>query len=155
MNGKPLWMLPGWIYVYRTRKPGALLGLPLIGRHNGYTGQTRNPKMRHIEHTEGGGRYNKPRANWSDLDPKRYLVFYLPMCPKWLLNLMELVAILVTWPVYNDRMNRWNPRRIPLKVAARQREIRDRSGVRWIPHLNAGHLIGILVILGLVAWGWW
>lgn len=144
---RPRWMAPGWIYAYRCRKPGAVLGLPLIGWHWGYVGQTRNPRMRHLEHTEGGGRYGKPPASWSDRKPRRFVLFYLPMCPQWLLNVVEAMWVVLLWPVYNDKLNRWNPRRISRRGAARMRVLRD-AGV-WTPNLKA---VPLLALTALALW---
>lgn len=154
MSG-PRWMMPGEVYAYRTRKPGAVLGLPLLGRHWGYVGQTRNPKARHGEHMNGGGRYGKPAANWSDLSPKRYVLFRLGHCPQWLLNLVELIVIRLLLPVYNDRMNRGNPRRITRRKAARQRAQRDfivaRGGPRgWSWNFTLGHALALVVLVVMV-----
>jgi hypothetical protein len=149
----PRWTLPGAIYAYRTRKSHAVLGLPIIGRHWGYVGQTRNERARHEEHLQGGGRYGKPAAPWSDLRPRRYVLFRAKRCPQWVLNLLELMFILILMPVYNEKLNKANPRRISRPRAARQRLIRGRLG--WCLALHGGHWFsaGILaaVIIGLVS----
>lgn len=138
----------GEIYLYRVRKPGAILGLPVLGRHNGYIGQTRNPRARHGEHMNGGGRYGGPAAPWSDLAPRRYVLFRMTHCPQWLLNLAERVAIWALFPVYNDKMNRHNPRRISRPRARRQRLARDVTG--WSLSLNPGHLLLAVTVLILI-----
>jgi hypothetical protein len=141
--------MPGAVYVYRTRKPNALIGLPIVGRHFGYVGQSRNLKARHGEHLYGGGRYGKPPASWSDLKPKRYVLFKLPHCPQWLLDLMEFLFIRILFPVYNDKLNRGNPRRIDRKRAARMRVRRDVT--RWSFYLGWQHLF-LAAALVIVAW---
>lgn len=145
----PRWMMPGEVYAYRVNKPNAFLGLPFIGRHWGYVGQTRNPKARHGEHMDGGGRYGKGPAPWSDLRPKRYTLFKVSHCPQWILNLMERLAVYLLWPVYNDKMNRWNPRRISRIRAARHRYFRERR--LRIPVLQPLTMI-MLALMILGAW---
>lgn len=137
----------GEVYAYRTRKPGALLGLPIVGRHWGYCGQTRRPDIRDREHRFGGGRYGKLPASWSDLDPTRYVIFRMNHCPQWLLNLVELAVIRALFPVYNDRMNRANPRRVPRHVAAAHRVTRDQGG--WTPRIGWDHLV--ILIIAIIA----
>lgn len=148
----PRWTMPGAVYVYRTRKPGAILGLPLLGRHFAYVGQSRNLKARHREHLEGGGRYNCTPKPWADLDPKRYILFRMKHCPQWALDLVEWLVIQLLLPVYNDKMNRANPRRIPARVATRQRAQRDLRGWSWNlrPAVLAGCLLAVGVLLALV-----
>jgi hypothetical protein len=121
------------VYGYRTRKPGAILGLPIIGRHWGYVGQTRRPAVRHLEHMTGRGRYNKGPANWADLDPERYVLFSLNHFPQWMLNGVELFFIFILLPVYNHKGNLGNPRRIRLVVARRHRYWRAKMRMRWTP----------------------
>lgn len=143
------WRMPGAVYGYRGRKPNALIGLPIIGRHWIYVGQSRNLRARHGEHMRGGGRYGRPPASWSDLAPKRYILFRLPHCPQWLLDLMEFLFIRLLFPVYNHKMNLGNPRRIPLKRAARMRTRRDVT--RWSFYLGWHHLL-LAAALVIVAW---
>jgi hypothetical protein len=146
----PRFMMYGEVYLYRTRKPGAILGLPIFGRHNGYTGQTRNPKARHEEHIQGGGRYGQEAKDWSDLDPKRHVLFRMRHCPQWALNLAERLAIYATLPVYNDKMNRHNPRRISLRAAHRQRMMRDATGWSW--SFGLGHALTLCGVLLAAGW---
>lgn len=140
-------MMPGQVYVWRTRKPGAILGLPIIGRHFGYGGQTRNPKMRDVEHLEGGGRYGHTCAPWSDLAPKKYVVFKMKHCPQWLLNTVEFLVIKLLFPVYNHAHNLTNPRRIPIPTARAQRVARDARG--WC--FNVRGTLGPVAVLLLAA----
>lgn len=148
----PRWTMPGEVYAYRTRKPGAVLGLPVLGRHFAYVGQTRNPKARHREHLEGGGRYGCVPKDWADLDPKRYVLFRMRHCPQWVLDLAEWLMIQLLLPVYNVQHNRANPRRIRPEVAKRQRAQRDRRGWSWNvrPAVLAGCLLAVSVLLALV-----
>lgn len=151
----PRWTMPGEVYAYRTRKPGALLGLPLIGRHWGYVGQTRNPKMRDREHLEGGGRYGAAPKDWADLEPRRYVLFRLKHCPQWVLDLAEVVAIRLLLPVYNVQHNRGNPRRVKPAVARAQRRGREMTRMSWSPHFTPAHLAGLLlaaVVVVMVAY---
>lgn len=148
----PRWRLPGAVYVYRTRKPGALLGLPLLGRHTAYVGQTRNLSARHQEHMNGGGRYGQEAKPWADLSPRRYVVFRMRHCPQWVLNTVEVALIRLLCPVYNVAHNRGNPRRITPRRAKRQRLSRNTIG--WSPYVTLGHLLGLLLagVLVLMVW---
>lgn len=121
----------GEIYAYRTKKPGAPFGLPMIGRHWAYVGQTRNPEARHGEHMRGGGRYGRAAQPWSDLAPRRYVLWRSDRCPQWLLNLMERLFIALFQPVYNVQHNRANFRRIIPRRALRHRLARDMAGWSW------------------------
>lgn len=149
----PRWTLYGEVYAYRTRKSHAVLGVPFLGWHWGYVGQTRNPKARHGEHLNGGGRYGKAAAAWSDLKPRRFVIFRMRRCPQWLLNFVEFLAIRLLCPVYNEKLNRGNPRRISRRRALRQRFMRDRLG--WAPGLHLGHvfmiILALLIIVGVIA----
>jgi hypothetical protein len=149
----PRWTLYGEVYAYRTRKSHAVLGVPFLGWHWGYVGQTRNPKARHGEHLNGGGRYGKAAAPWSDLKPRRFVIFRMRRCPQWLLNFVEFLAIRLLCPVYNEKLNRGNPRRISRRRALRQRVMRDRLG--WAPGLHLGHvflaLVWLAIIVGVIA----
>lgn len=146
----PRWMMPGAVYAYRVRKSHALFGLPFIGRHWGYVGQTRNLTARDGEHLRGGGRYGKEPAPWSDLAPRRYILFRLKHCPQWLLNLMELIFIRILMPVYNEKLNRGNPRRISRRRARLHRERRRVTG--WYPALHPGHLGWIITVTTGLLW---
>jgi hypothetical protein len=147
-------MRPAAIYVWRTRKPGAILGLPIIGRHFAYVGQSRNLAMRKREHLYGGGRYRQEAARWSDLEPKMYVLLKLPFCPQWLLNVLEVMFIQLLWPVYNDRFNRQNLRRISRRRSRNARTRREVTGQRWAPVPTVGTLIMYLILIaaGLGVW---
>lgn len=151
---RPRWTYTGTVYAYRTRKPGAVLGLPVLGRHWGYVGQTRNPDARHGEHMRGGGRYGGLPASWSDLDPKRYVLIKVPMCPQWLLLTLEAFFILILQPVYNVQRNKINLRRIGPARARRARVRRDVTGIRWSPVPTGAHLVMILVLI-IMTWEAW
>jgi hypothetical protein len=123
----------GWrecgCYVWRTRKPSAPWGLPFIGRHFGYVGETGSRFHRDPQHIEGGGTYSAVAKDWADLDPKCYP---LP-CPfprwKWTRKAMETLYIAILCPVYNvQKQPPWNVRRISSRRAARQRYTRDLVG---------------------------
>lgn len=139
-------MKPGAIYVYRTRKPGAVFGVPVLGRHTAYVGQTRNLPARHAEHLHGGGRYGQPAKPWADLKPRRYVVLRMKRCPQWVLNVVEHLAIRLLLPVYNVQHNRGNPRRITPPAARRQHSVRE-TGFGWSPYVGLGHVI----LVGLIA----
>lgn len=138
----------GGVYVYRGRKPGARFNLPIISRHFIYVGESSSFHHRHIEHVHGGGKYNAVAKDWSDLDPRVVLRIGLPNWV-WLRRSVETVLILCTWPVYNHKKNLWNPRRIPLSVAHRQRLARDAG--RHPVNLRPIHVFVFSVLLIVVA----
>lgn len=122
----------GEVYVYRCRKPWLAI---LFKRHTAYVGQTRAPGMRHMEHMTGAGRFGiKEPARWSDLAPKRYVVFRSADVAQWRLDLMERLFIWALWPVYNHMHNTANPRRITRSKALVMRTNRDRGiSPNWSP----------------------
>lgn len=132
-------MSKGWrtagCYVWRTRKPGAPLGLPIIGRHFGYVGETGSRYHRDRQHIHGGGRYGAVAKPWADLAPRCYPLPCLFPRWKWGRKIQEWFWIKLLLPVYNDKHNRSNPRRIKLGRQEAQRWARDaaakRRWVRW------------------------
>lgn len=119
---------PGGIYLIRTRKPTALVGLPVIGRHNGYVGRTVSYTRRKVQHLEGDPYWGHRAKDWADLDPTFYRLLPLPAWV-WLQDLVETVAIWALCPVYNvEKQAPWNVRRVGLRRAALQRAARDRFG---------------------------
>lgn len=137
------------VYAYRTRKPGARWNLPVLSRHWGYVGETTSLYHRHQQHIYGLSSHGSSAAQpWADLDPVRY---HLPLPGwKWLLRAVETLAILALAPVYNHSKNLWNPRRIPLAEARRQRRVRDRG--RLPVNLRLAHFVLLGVLVGLVSW---
>lgn len=121
---RPLFVRYGEVYVWRVNQAGRFRRL-FVPRHTGYIGQTRNPVARDAEHLLGGGRYGKPPAPWSDLDPVKYVIFRMEHCPQWLLDWVEVTAIKVLRPVYNHSHNHSNPRRVGLTAARVARAARD------------------------------
>lgn len=141
----------GEIYMYRCRKPWLAL---IFKRHTAYVGQTRAPGMRHTEHMTGAGRFGiKEPARWSDLEPKRYVLWRSDQVAQWRLNLMERLFIWALWPVYNHMHNLGNPRRITRSKALAMRTARDRGiSPNWIPRpihviIPIAALIALSVIL--------
>ena len=116
------------IYAYRTDKPHAPLALPIIGRHWGYVGRTNNPRRRDMEHIKGGGRYAAVAKDWSDLRPKRKVIFKLKRRTEIMTHILEWITIKALLPVYNVEMNLTNPRRITPRRAKAQRFARDEFG---------------------------
>lgn len=146
----------GWqrcgCYVWRTRKPHSFLGLPFIGRHFAYVGETGNRYFRDRQHLYGDSRYGAAGKSWADLAPK---VYPLPcLFPRWAAarKAQETLWIWLLWPVYNDKKNRWNPRRISLTKAQQQRWARAASGLK----ANVGRAAARLVLLAgaWTALGW-
>lgn len=114
-------------YVHRARKPHAPIGLPIIGRHTAYVGQTNSRHHRDRQHIIGGGTYRATAKAYSDLDVK---IYPLPcLFPNWRRGrlIQEQLWIWLLWPVYNVDGNRWNPRRITPAAALRQRAARNSS----------------------------
>lgn len=135
----------GEIYLYRTKKP---TGWSLF-RHNAYVGKTRDGKKRHRQHMgnlDTTDRFRKAGKSWTDLSPRRYVIFRMKHCPDWLLSLVEFLAIRLLMPVYNVQMNRGNPRRITPQVATAQRARRD-MGHGWANVIRVSYPT---VALGLV-----
>lgn len=140
--------MSGGVYLYRTRKPGARFNWPILSRHFGYAGETTSFRHRHEQHTRGDTARSTPEKPWADLDPR--CVLRIPLPPwKWLLRSVETVLIVCTWPVYNHQKNGWNPRRVPLHEALRQRQVRDRGG--HPVNIRTAHVFVVLLFLAAVA----
>jgi hypothetical protein len=126
----------GGIYLVRTQRhrlrPRWLSWLGM--RENGYVGLTVSYHLRQKDHL-GTGRHGAKAKDWSDLKPIWYKIIPLPwwLCWHWFMNPLETLVIRVTAPRYNDAKNRWNPRRIPARVAKAQRLERDRIRSVWGP----------------------
>jgi hypothetical protein len=124
-------------------------GLFLTGRHFGYVGETTSFEARHAQHLGNigtGAKFEQRAKPWADLRPVCVARIRLPRW-KWLLRSTETLIMLLTWPVYNDKKNRWNPRRIPLVSARRQRYRRDgrRLGVSW--NFRSAHVVAALLLI--------
>lgn len=136
----------GGVYVYRARKPGARLRIPLLSWHFAYVGETSSFHHRHLQHTEGGGTYRAVAKPWADRSP--YVVLRIPLPNwRWARLLVETLLIALVWPAYNVQKNRWNPRRITPRAAARQRAQRDVHG--WSLNFTRWHWVWIM---GGAAW---
>lgn len=160
--------LKRWIKKCRRRRGGVYLWRVDHHRNrarrvNGYVGETVSYYFRGKDQM-GQGRKGQ-EAPWSDLNPKRYQVIPLPwwLCWKWVLRPLETLVMLVTWPVYNDAKNRWNPRRIGKTLAAMQRRERDNLAVHGMTYrarvtLAHGARIAVqvagalLVLVGTYGW---
>jgi hypothetical protein len=121
----------GGVYVWRTRKPHAILGLPVIGRHVAYVGQTKSfahRERQHLGRPIANDPYARTGAAWCDLSPRCYRI-PLPTW-RWLLLLVEALLITVLMPVYNVKLNKHNPRRITAFRALQMRAQRDRNAMR-------------------------
>lgn len=139
----------GGIYLFRTRKPRAPLGFPVIGRHNAYVGLTSSYYHRERQHRYGGGVYGAIQKSWADLEPKFYRILPLPNW-RWLLHLAETLAIWVLCPVYNvKKQPPWNLRKVSPRKAESQRWARDKLGrldavmrlvLRWCIYLSVAGL---------------
>lgn len=134
------------VYAFRCRRPGLFGRIPLIGRHWGYVGEG-HVRSRYSDHLDGSVKYNAMPKPWADLRPTWY---FIPL-PYWkpLLHGVETLLIFLLWPVYNHQKNLWNPRRIPLRSAKRQRGQRDVIG--WSFNIRWGHVFLIIVGLSLLA----
>jgi hypothetical protein len=115
---------PG-IYLVRTNKHRSR------GRENGYVGLSNNWEMRRKCHLGTCGRHASCHPKpWTDLNP----VWHCKTLPwwmgwSWILGPLETLAIWTTWPRYNDKKNRWNPRRVSLWQQRDQRVRRDASRI--------------------------
>jgi hypothetical protein len=127
----------------------ALLLLFCTGRHFGYVGETVSFRDRHGEHMSGGGRWKKGAASWSDLDAR--CVVRIPLgTNKALLRTVETILITCLMPVYNEKKNKLNPRRIPRPSARRMRKRRDNRAVRLnVLNFRTGHFV-IVTVLGVI-----
>lgn len=134
------------MYIFRTRRPGLFGRVPLLGRHFGYVGMSTHVYTRKLVHLKGSMKYNALPKPWSDLKPTWYYI-PMPLAPKWLLLSVETALIALLWPVYNHQKNLWNPRRIPLKSAKRQRGSRDVCG--WSFNFRLAHFVLWIVAIGI------
>ena len=153
----------GGIYLIRCDKPGAVLGLPFIGRHNAYAGMTNSYYHRERQHLYGSSVYSTSAKPWSDLRPKFYRVLPLPhflthekIIGRRLMWLIETCAIVLTLPVYNVRQQApWNLRRIKPHRADAQRIARMRYGHGYrIMRTLARGLVSLLLWSGLIYGAW-
>lgn len=151
------------VYAWRCKKPHAPIGLPFIGRHWAYCGQSNSRRRRDREHLFGSVTYGTLPASWSDLAPKVYSIWIL--FPGWRRARLtqEWLWIKLLMPVYNDQHNRTNPRRISREKAARQRAARDKRRAGRSPLTNwtvdilvttARLVMTLAVLAGLAAIGW-
>lgn len=141
------------VYAFRTRRPGLFGRVPLLGRHWAYVGQSVHVRVRRHVHLHGSVKYNEMPKPWADLDPTWYFL-PLPFAPTFVLLAVETLGILLLWPVYNHQKNLWNPRRIPLKSARRQRGQRDFSGWSWNFRPAHAALWMAAIVLTYVNEGW-
>lgn len=125
------------MYAWRTRKPHAFFGLPFVGRHWAYVGETSSRWHRDQQHIAG--------QPWADLDPKPYALFSLFPHVAWCRKAQETLWTLILWPVYPQQKNGWNPRRITRDAARRMRAQRDSNGFGF----NLGRLVARLVAVVL------
>jgi hypothetical protein len=136
LTGRPWW----W----------AIAFVMLHGRHFAYVGETVDFARRHVQHTIGGGQYRSKQKPWADLEPTRY---WIPLPGwKWLLRTVETLVTYLTWPVYNDAKNRWNPRRRTWGQAIRQRKARDRRRLKLSFSPSPVHTMALVILVPLI-WG--
>lgn len=143
------------IYLFRTRKPHAPFGLPVIGRHNGYVGQTNSYARRYEQHVKGGGRYSVRAKHWSDLDPRFYRILPLPRWvfewTPWVVSVIEALCIFVLLPVYNVKLNRHNIRRISLRRQRAHRFMRDSTPPGVLVFVNSALTVMKWIVLASVS----
>jgi hypothetical protein len=149
------------VYVWRTRKPGAILGWPILGRHTAYVGQSSSfahRRRQHLGKPAPWDAYATTGQPWADLSPRCYEI---PLPPwKWLRLLVEWALIKVLFPVYNVKHNKANPRRISQPRAIQMRMQRERAGsgsfglgVRMVGALRWYHFAGTAALCaGCVGW---
>jgi hypothetical protein len=173
-----------WVKKCKRRKGGVYLWR--VDKHNnrarrvnGYVGETVSFYLRSRQHM-GESRFDPatgqavkskapglalikiPAQPWSDLNPVRRDVIKLPwwLCWKWVLRPLETLVILLTWPVYNDAKNHWNPRRITKSLAKAQRAHRDQGGYAYRAQVGLAHagrialqVAGAVLVIG-GSYGW-
>ncbi len=153
----------GGIYLIRCDKPGALLGLPFIGRHNAYTGMSNNYYLRERQHFYGSSEYGTVAKPFSDLRPKFYRILPLPewittekVIGRRLMKLIETLVIALTIPVYNvSQQAPWNLRRIKPHRADAQRIARMRHGLTYkVSRTLARGAVGLTAWCGLIYGAW-
>jgi len=153
----------GGLYVWRTDKPHAIIGLPIIGRHFAYAGMTNSYYWREQQQLKGSVKYGTAPYSWSDLRPKRYKV--LPLHPFWthgrhrrkVMKALETLLIWVLCPVYNDTQQApYNLRRISRRSAAAQRVARDELGIaaRYAKAFLRLCVWVMLIIAAIMIWRW-
>lgn len=150
----------GGLYVWRTDKPHAFLGLPIIGRHFAYAGMTNSYYHREQQHLGGSVKYGTTAARWSDLRPKCYRI---PL-PDFILHghyrrkitkALETVLIWTVCPVYNDTQQApYNLRKISRTKAAAQRDLRDQYGVAYRAVKGATRWAVWAALIALVTYVW-
>lgn len=139
-HGLPLWLCP--------------IVLLFSNRHTAYVGESMRVRGRRLDHLAGSAKFGSLPQPWADLHLPRtqtprfrmrtYGWYFLPLPPfKPILRGVETLLIMLLWPVYNHQKNLWNPRRIPLHSAKRQRGQRDFAG--WSFNMRYAHVI-ILII---------
>jgi hypothetical protein len=143
-------MSRGGVYVIRARKPAARFRIPLLSWHFAYVGESNSIALRIAQHFVGGGQFQVQPKCWADRSPYVWARIPLPRW-KWLLRSVETLVILLLWPVYNDRKNRWNPRRVSLRDQRWQRSMRDAAG--WCVNWTYGHTAVVLAVV-ILAWRW-
>lgn len=126
--------------------PLGLVLLLMTGRHFAYVGETVSFEKRHGEHMKGGGRWKRGAAPWSDLDAR--CVLRIPHPPwKWLLRSTETFLILILAPVYNEKKNRANLRRITRASARRMRLRRDKRELKLnFPTPRPAHILVMITV---------
>jgi hypothetical protein len=122
----------------------------LSPRHFAYVGESSRVRSRKLDHLKGSVKFNQPPKPWVDLRPSHYFIPVPGFKP--VLLAIETAGILLLWPVYNHQKNLWNPRRIPLKTALRQRGSRDFTGF-WSFNFRPAHAL-LWVLAGLVFMMW-
>ncbi len=126
-------------------------GLLITGRHFAYVGETTSFRDRHGQHLGNigsGARFEQAGKPWADLEPRCVVRIPLPRW-KWLLRSTETLVMLLLWPVYNHKKNLWNPRRIPLVSARRQRFARERRNIGLSWNFRSAHVVALIALLVL------
>lgn len=148
----------GGIYLWRTRKHSNP-----FRRENGYVGLTNSFTRRERDHKgktaylrENGEVQAATEKPWMDLDAKCHKVIRLPwwLCWNWVMQPLETLLILLTWPRYNQAKNYWNPRRVTKARQLAQRQARDAGDLAYRARVRTAvwgrraiQALGVLCIL--------
>lgn len=140
-------------YAFRTRKPGAFWGWPLIGRHFAYVGQSGSRKRREGEHLRGSVHFKAQPKDWADLEPRFYRLPTLGGRYQVMRLIQEWLYSALLLPVYGTRPRiPWNLRKVTTKRAQWQRWAREELGLWYKIPRAAFRWSAVAAVVVLSAW---